>query len=557
MKPLFAGGRPLALVAVCMMLLGSGCRNLSTTDLARSRAEARERADLELRSLAYAHYAAGVVHEMAGESGPAAEEFLQAAWCQPEDAELLADLAGRLIEARRYDEACEVLRLAAKLPDADGMVFVRQGYVFTQMGEERKALQAHREAVKRMPDFWPARQNLYLSLVAAGKADEAWEVLEAARQRQPLSIEARLALAEYYADFGRRFPSRETVARAAGVNLLEGGRPFVTGLLAIKWADVLYQLGETGAAAEIYLEVVDREALTPPLRERLRAKLADIYLRRADQARAVSQLEAILVENPANPGAHYFLGAIAFNQQRWPEAIRHYQRAVELQPEFEPARMDLVLAQIAAGRREEAESGLDELRKRRGATFQTEYLEGMICHERKDFAAAVRHLEAAEQLAQAQDTNRLTDGFYFQLGVAQERAGQREKAVRSFEGAIRLQPDNADALNYLGYLWAERGENLARAQELIERALKLEPESEAILDSMGWVLFQRGDLTGARRFLEQAAARANPPDATIYDHLGDVYAAAKEFERARQAWAKSFSIVPNPEVQKKLEQASP
>jgi tetratricopeptide (TPR) repeat protein len=134
--------------------------------------------------------------------------------------------------------------------------------------------------------------------------------------------------------------------------------------------------------------------------------------------------------------------------------------------------------------------------------------------------------------------------------------GDRRAPATYFEKSLVLAPDNAEALNYLGYMWAEQGENLKRARELIERALKSEPDNDAFLDSMGWVLFKQGDAKAALGYLLQAITKSKKPDATLYDHLGDVYAALKEMDKAREAWAKSLELEPSEVVQKKLSPAA-
>lgn len=139
------------------------------------------------------------------------------------------------------------------------------------------------------------------------------------------------------------------------------------------------------------------------------------------------------------------------------------------------------------------------------------------------------------------------------MGAASERAGKFADAEKYFERSLALAPNNAEAMNYLGYMWAERGEKLTRAYDLIEAALKLEPDNDAFLDSMGWVLFKLGDFPSAIEFLLKAVAKLEKPDATVYDHLGDAYAATKALDKARDAWAKSVSIEPNETVQTKLD----
>jgi tetratricopeptide (TPR) repeat protein len=222
-------------------------------------------------------------------------------------------------------------------------------------------------------------------------------------------------------------------------------------------------------------------------------------------------------------------------------------------PNFDQAYFDLATAQIAAGRSEEGIATLELVRQRKPTSFVAEYLLGLAYHEQKKYSEAVTHFTTAETLARIGETNRLNTGFYFQLGAACERKGDRAAAAKYFERSIALEPDNAEALNYLGYMWAEQGENLSRARELIERALKLEPDNDAFLDSMGWVLFQLGDAPGALGYMLKAIEKSEAPDATLYDHLGDVYAALKQMDQAREAWEKSVVIEPNEAVQKKLD----
>jgi Tfp pilus assembly protein PilF len=134
-----------------------------------------------------------------------------------------------------------------------------------------------------------------------------------------------------------------------------------------------------------------------------------------------------------------------------------------------------------------------------------------------------------------------------------ERKGDYAQAEGYFEKCLKLKPDFHEAQNYLGYMWADRGEKLDRARELIEQALKAQPENGAYLDSMGWVLFKQNEPKDALDYLLKAAEFTKEPDATLYDHLGDVYAALNEMDKARESWRKSLSVEKNDAVQKKLE----
>src|SRR5262249_45388391 len=127
-----------------------------------------------------------------------------------------------------------------------------------------------------------------------------------------------------------------------------------------------------------------------------------------------------------------------------------------------------------------------------------------------------------------------------------------KEAETYFRKALELAPDFSEALNYLGYMWTERGENLQEAREMIEKAVKLEPGNAAYLDSLGWVLFKLDQPQEALKWLLQAIEHTEEPDATLYDHLGDIYAALHQATQAREAWRKSLSIEPSEQIEKKL-----
>jgi hypothetical protein len=119
--------------------------------------------------------------------------------------------------------------------------------------------------------------------------------------------------------------------------------------------------------------------------------------------------------------------------------------------------------------------------------------------------------------------------------------------------SIELKPDFDEALNYLGYMWADLGTNLPKALEFIERAVKIEPDNPAYLDSLGWVLFKLGKPKEAVAPLEKAVQLSPEPDAAVLDHLGDALLAANCPEDAREAWRKSLAAEKNDAVQRKLD----
>ncbi len=123
------------------------------------------------------------------------------------------------------------------------------------------------------------------------------------------------------------------------------------------------------------------------------------------------------------------------------------------------------------------------------------------------------------------------DQAHFQLGALYDETKNKEKSIASMKKAIELNPQNAPALNYLGYTWAEMGIQLDEAETLIQRALKIEPNDGFYIDSLGWVYYQKGDYVKAVEQLERAV-EITVDDPTIIEHLGDAYEKAGKKDRA-------------------------
>lgn len=133
--------------------------------------------------------------------------------------------------------------------------------------------------------------------------------------------------------------------------------------------------------------------------------------------------------------------------------------------------------------------------------------------------------------------------YFLARGASLLEIGDWPRAESDLKRAVELAPEEATALNYLGYSWAERGENLDEAFRLIDRAVELEPQSGAIVDSLGWAQFQLGRYKEAVVNLERAAAM-EPSDPTITDHLGDVYWKLGRKAEARFQWRRALELGP-------------
>jgi len=131
------------------------------------------------------------------------------------------------------------------------------------------------------------------------------------------------------------------------------------------------------------------------------------------------------------------------------------------------------------------------------------------------------------------------DRIPLQLSYCREQKGDIDGAVSAVRDLLQREPDNAEALNSLGYLFADHNRDLHEAEKMIARALEQEPDNGAFLDSMGWVHFRLGKVTQARTELERAVELTGG-DPEICEHLGDVYKQLGLNDLARQLYRRSL-----------------
>ena len=125
------------------------------------------------------------------------------------------------------------------------------------------------------------------------------------------------------------------------------------------------------------------------------------------------------------------------------------------------------------------------------------------------------------------------------MGVVYDKWGKKEDSIATMKQVIRFEPDNANALNYLGYTYADMGINLDEAEQLIRKALEHKPGDGYITDSLAWVYYKREQYEKALPLLKQAASLV-PDDPIVKEHLGDVYSKLGMTEKALQSYRQSI-----------------
>jgi len=510
-------------------------------------------ADWERRAEAHAAFAAGLVRGMNGDSEGLLNYFERVTEKDLSNYELVADVARRFLQQGKTDRALKLLDRVAERPDAPGELHALHGVALTSVGRTAEALKAYMRAAERPPVIVAVYQAVVRILADDRRTAEALPLLIRARKSFATEPGSLLDIADLYRVIGSADARWQVQAKAAALEVLAQVRSLKPEdpALALRLSDRYAQLGQADQAESVLRELQERA----PRNSAAVSRLAELYLRSGRIPEASRQLEALRKIDPANPVTYYFLGVVALEEKQFERARNHFERAILINPGLEPAHTDLAVALLSLLRPEEAVNVLDRARKEVPPSFRIEYLSGVARSQLKRFDQALEAYSAAEKLGSTNQPPLTDHRFYFQVGALLERKGDETKSIEYLEKALELKPDYDDALNHLGYMWAEKGKNLPKARAMIEQALKAEPENPAYMDSMGWVLFKLGKHSEALDWLLKARQRMTEPDATVLDHVGDAAAACARWDLAREAWAASLKVEASSAIAKKLADA--
>lgn len=220
---------------------------------------------------------------------------------------------------------------------------------------------------------------------------------------------------------------------------------------------------------------------------------------------------------------------------------------------------DTLLAEL--GKTDEAAGDLKKMFD--GKTDRATYVALADVYEKgRKFDEMAKALDSAEKLSTTDDEK---IAVWFMRGAMYERQNRVDKAEVEFRKVLKADPDNAGAMNYIGYMLADRNQRLPEALNIILQALEREPGNGAYLDSVGWAYYKLGRYEEAEKSLRRAVDKT-PHDPTVHDHLaealmkeGKVGEAVAQWQISLKEWGTSSPAEMRPEevagVKSKLETA--
>ncbi len=269
--------------------------------------------------------------------------------------------------------------------------------------------------------------------------------------------------------------------------------------------------------------------------------MAGVYEGLGDIDKAIQEYKKALKADYQSSEIHLSLASTYIKKNDIPKAIEELNLAVNFNPEaVEP---HAILALLYSVKNEPGPAQKEyELALKNASKLDPKNIEiykslGEVYIQQKKFKEAENTYKLILGLVPADSES------HFYLANIYDEGKNRDAAIKELKKAIELKPDYHEALNYLGYIYAEEGKNLDEALGMIRKALEFQPDNGAYVDSLGWVYFKKGKLKEAIKELERASALLEDP--VIHDHLGDAYFKLGDKEKAKSSWQNALKLDPN------------
>jgi len=457
------------------------------------------------------------------------QRFLAA---HPDDTGMRVLFAKVLLRQKKKSQAMEQYQLISDRNPDDPAILLLLAEMYLD-GDQVEKVQPLLERILSMdPASYPALVLMARMLEVQGKADEAIVSYQKALQRN-WSSELQIELGELYIK-----AARYDEAVALYQEIIEREDHNQGARIALVHVYLL-QKKDDQALAELNL----LKAIADQPR-RVDLTIARIYAKQKHYDKAISIVERILAKENI-PEARYFLAVMLAQEGKYDRALKQARMIDRRAPEYQ----DALFLQVRILQEQKRVDAALRLLEKGIAAGEINSVEMYL------MLATLHQLLGQDELgrkALLQGLNAYPDdeNLLYEYGLSLETGGDHSGALQVMEKIIELKPDNAAALNFVGYSWADKKVNLEKALDYIQRAIALKPENGYIHDSLGWVYYRLGRIEQAIKELE-AAVQLSPNDPAILDHLGDVYLEGGRIKQALESYRKAVKFSVNDERQRR------
>lgn len=513
---------------------------------------------------AYYHFLQGYLAELANDVPKAVSEYQSALQFDPKSAFLRVRLAALKFLSGNMQKALSTLDHIQPAEVRDAAVFVEMARIYAGGGQFDRALELYEEAIRLNPERGETyfdKGVLLLNLKRPGLAEAVFvegiahapeshfgyfyqgKALEA----QGKGAEAKNAYRQAI-DRAERFePAYQALLKLyeSDGDLQEAIQLYQQFIASVTPRDKTFRKDFVRLLVkqkdyEQALDILEQMIVDDPQDMKVPVQRALVYVEMKEPHRAIAELEPIVRTHPSELRVRDYLGWLYEQIDDDDGALDAYRTNIEMDSTFYDSRIHLGILLYRLTRYDEAALHLTHGIGLKPGNPDMHLLLGLSYLQAEKFERATSAFEKGLEYHPDDETLR------FNLGAAYDKLDRFPDVVREMEAVLALNPDHTDALNYLGYSYADRGINIEKAVELTRRAVALKPDNGAYVDSLGWALFKVGRVAEALREIQRAAELVND-DPVIYEHLGEIYLIQEHQDAAKAAWIRALELDPRNE----------
>jgi tetratricopeptide (TPR) repeat protein len=508
------------------------------------------------------HLLLGRLYRLNNELLKSENEFKAAVKIQPDSEEAVTTLAYLYNEEGDSNHALQVLNTVPEKART-AKLYSALGYTYEQQKDYKQAVEAYKKSTDLDPDNLDAVRGLAQNLMNDGQTDAALDQYKAIVEADPSDAQTYMRIAEIDRRNGKFDQAMEALKKAGAV---------VPDSLEVQYniAVIDEAQGKYDDAIQILNGLLDKTDHTDSdlsadknNRAVFLERLGTIYREAGQYQKADETFRKMLElgDDNAIRGYQQLIETYRDNKQ-WQQATQAAEEAAKKYPNDRGLQMVAASQQADMGNAGPAIDRVKALVKGNPDDRDIYIALAQMYSRVKDWDNAEKYIDKAIDMSGKPDDK---DYALFVAGSIYERQKKYDKAEEAFHKVLADDPKNVMALNYLGYMLADRDTRLDEALGYIRRAVALDPQNGAYLDSLGWVYYKMGNYDLAEENLRRASDRM-ASDPTIQGHLGELYQktgrlklAATHYERSLEEWNKTIPAEVDSEsvakVQKELESA--
>ena len=444
------------------------------------------------------------------------------------DAQMLGQIGGMYAAAGKPDQALRLFNRAIEQEPQRSEHYFAKGLLLANQKHYVEAESTIRSGIKVSPDSAVGYYYLGRISVEARDFDKATTHFE-----QAVTLNA--AFEPAYVALGSVYEAKEDRDKAIGIyrRYLQGVNP--------RNREIRHHLIRLQVSAKQYdeaLQELEGMLAEDPSDLDAQLRMGLVYGEQKNYPKAIQQLNQILTVRPAELKVRDYLGYLYEETKNYPKATEAYRHNLTLEPSYFEGHLHLGVLQYRLKQYADAIEHLREASRLNPKQPESYIVLGLSHFQSEQYEPSLQaFLEGIRYNPDNAD-------LHFNAGTVYDKLNRFDDVVKSMQTTLTLDPHHADALNYLGYSYAERGVKLEEAITLTKQAVALRPTNGYYVDSLAWAFFKKGLLAEALTEMKRALALVGD-DPVIYEHLGEIFLKQQHLSDGREALLHSLELDPS------------